>query len=42
MSESSKWLHDMAAGMNPSVPKNAKLEAELKSLEDFITKCKPN
>ena len=42
MSESSKWLHDMAAGMNPAVPKNAKLEAELKSLEDFITKCKPN
>jgi hypothetical protein len=38
----SKWLHDMAAGMNPAVPKNAKLETELKSLEDFITKCKPN
>lgn len=42
MSESSKWLHDMAAGVNPAVPKNAKLEAELKSLEDFINKCKPN
>ncbi|MFS8160437.1 MAG: AAA family ATPase, partial [Candidatus Roizmanbacteria bacterium] len=42
MSESSKWLHDMAAGMNPAVPKNIKLEAELKSLEDFITKCKAN
>lgn len=40
MSESSKWLHDMAAGMNPAIPKNTKLETELKSLEDFITKCK--
>lgn len=42
MSESSKWLHDMAVGTNPAVPKNVKLEAELMSLENFITKCKPN
>jgi hypothetical protein len=42
MTESSKWVHDMAAGMNPAVPKNAKLEADIKLLEDFITKCKPD
>ena len=40
MSESSKWLHDMAAGVNPTVPKNAKLATELASLEGFIAKCK--
>ncbi len=40
MTESSNWLHDMAAGINPAVPKNSKLEAELKLLDDFITKCK--
>lgn len=39
MTDSSRWLHDMAAGVNPAVPKNAKLEAELKILDDFITKC---
>jgi len=42
MTESSKWLHDMAAGMNPSIPKSEGLVTELKSLEDFITKCKPD
>lgn len=42
MSETSKWLHDMATGINPAVPKNAKLEADIKLLEDFITKCKPD
>ncbi len=42
MSESSKWLHDMAAGVNPAVPKNAKLVAELASLEGFISKVKPD
>lgn len=42
MTESSKWVHDMAAGMNPAVPKNEKLEADIKLLEDFITKCKPD
>ena len=40
MTESSQWLHDMAVGMNPAVPKNAKLEAELKKLDEFITKVK--
>lgn len=42
MSESSKWLHDMAAGMNPTVPKNATLSKELESLENFINKVKPD
>lgn len=42
MSDSSKWLHDMAVGMNPSVPTTAKLENELQKLDDFITKCKPD
>ncbi len=41
MTESSKWLHDMAAGVNPRVPTSTKLEAELKALDDFITKCTP-
>ncbi|MFA4857841.1 MAG: AAA family ATPase [Candidatus Margulisiibacteriota bacterium] len=42
MSESSKWLHDMAVGMNPAVPKSANLAAELASLEGFISKVKPD
>jgi hypothetical protein len=41
MTESSKWLHDMAIGMNPAVPTNTKLEAELQKLADFITKVQP-
>jgi hypothetical protein len=36
MSESSKWLHDMAPGVNPVVPHNAKLEEELGKLDNFI------
>jgi len=42
MSDSSKWLHDMAVGMNPSVPTTTKLENELQKIDDFITKCKPD
>lgn len=42
MTESSKWLHDMAAGVNPVVPKNEKIEEELKKLDDFIKTCKPD
>lgn len=42
MTESSKWLHDMAPGVNPAVPKSTKLEVDIKLLEDFITKCQPN
>lgn len=42
MSDSSKWLHDMGRGANPAVPTASKLEAELKKLDDFITKVKPD
>jgi energy-coupling factor transporter ATP-binding protein EcfA2 len=41
MTESSKWLHDMAAGVNPAVPNSAKLEGDLKLIDEFITKCAP-
>ncbi len=40
MTESSQWLHDMAVGVNPAVPRSTKLEAELKKLDEFITKVK--
>lgn len=40
MTEASKWVHDMAAIQNSAVPRNAKLEQDLKSLEDFLGKCK--
>lgn len=40
MTKSSKWLHDMASGVNPAVPRNDKLDTDIKILEDFITKCK--
>lgn len=39
MTESSNWLHDMAAGVNPAVPTTAKLEEELKTIAEFIAKC---
>jgi len=42
MSDSSKWLHDMGQGVNPAVPTTTKLEEELKKLDDFITKVKPD
>lgn len=42
MSDSSKWLHDMGKGMNPTVPSTTKLEAELQKLDAFITKVKPD
>lgn len=40
MNESSKWLHDTAPGINPSVPNNEKLKNDLNLLEKFIDKCK--
>lgn len=40
MTDSSRWLHDLAAGVNPAIPQDDKLNASLKLLEDFITKCK--
>ncbi|WP_287125616.1 hypothetical protein [Desulfobacter sp.] len=39
MTESSNWLHDAAAGLNPTPPDTSKAEADLKDLEDFAQKC---
>jgi energy-coupling factor transporter ATP-binding protein EcfA2 len=41
MTESSKWVHDSAAGLNPATPDTEKLEKDLKSFEEFADKCKP-
>jgi hypothetical protein len=40
MTESSKWVHDAAAGLNPPKPDSAKLEADLNFFEAFANKCK--
>ena len=40
MSDSSKWLHDTSAGVNPAVPTNTKLNADIDLIEKFILKCK--
>ncbi|WP_268223536.1 AAA family ATPase [Sinomicrobium oceani] len=39
MTESSNWLHDAAAGLNPKPPDTNKAETDLKSLEEFAKKC---
>jgi energy-coupling factor transporter ATP-binding protein EcfA2 len=39
MTESSKWVHDAAAGLNPTPPDTTKAESDLKFFEDFATKC---
>jgi hypothetical protein len=39
MTESSNWLHDAAAGLNPTPPDSNKAEADLKFLDDFAKKC---
>ncbi len=39
MTESSNWLHDAAAGLNPTTPDSNKAEADLKFLDDFAKKC---
>ncbi|MCZ8353085.1 MAG: AAA family ATPase [Cyclobacteriaceae bacterium] len=41
MTDSSNWLHDAAAGLNPTPPDTAKAEIDLKFLEDFAAKCVP-
>jgi predicted ATPase len=41
MTESSSWLHDSGAGMNPGLPNSAKLDAELDKLDVFIEKVRP-
>ena len=39
MTESSKWLHDTGAGLNPPPPTIEKIENDLKLLDDFQKKC---
>lgn len=41
MTESSSWVHDAAAGLNPTPPDTTKAEADLNSLNDFSAKCAP-
>jgi hypothetical protein len=41
MTDSSNWLHDAAAGLNPTPPDTAKAETDLKFFEDFAAKCVP-
>lgn len=41
MTESSSWIHDAAAGLNPTPPDTTKAESNLKFLENFATKCVP-
>lgn len=40
MTESSRWVHDTAAGLNPTTPDTAKLREDLDFLEAFANKCK--
>lgn len=39
MTESSNWLHDAAAGLNPKPPDTNKAEADLNDIEEFAKKC---
>lgn len=39
MTESSNWLHDAGAGLNPTTPDTTKAKADLKNLEEFAKKC---
>ena len=39
MTESSNWLHDAAAGLNPTPPDSNKAETDLKFLDEFAKKC---
>ncbi|MDD3725254.1 MAG: AAA family ATPase [Bacteroidales bacterium] len=41
MTESSSWIHDAAAGLNPTPPDTIKAEADLNKLNDFSNKCVP-
>jgi len=39
MTESSNWLHDAAAGLNPTPPDTTKAKNDLGDLVKFTTKC---
>jgi hypothetical protein len=40
MTESSKWVHDAAAGLNPTIPNTAKVAQDLSLIDKFAEKCK--
>lgn len=39
MTESSNWLHDAGAGLNPTPPDTVKAEADLNFIDEFAKKC---
>lgn len=41
MTNSSNWLHDAAAELNPTPPDTNRAESDLKFFEDFSNKCVP-
>ncbi|GAA4786633.1 hypothetical protein GCM10023231_13380 [Olivibacter ginsenosidimutans] len=41
MTESSSWIHDAAAGLNPTPPDTTKAEEDFNKLNEFATKCVP-
>jgi len=40
MTESSRWVHDAAAGLNPSIPDTVKAAQDLSLFENFADRCK--
>ncbi|MCX6164138.1 MAG: hypothetical protein NTU73_04640, partial [Ignavibacteriae bacterium] len=41
MTDSSNWLHDAGAGLNPTPPDIQKAEKDIKLFEEFCSKCSP-
>lgn len=41
MTDSSSWVHDAAAGLQPTPPDTTKAEADLNALDEFAKKCVP-
>lgn len=39
MTQSSKWVHDQAADLNPTIPSCLEIQIDLKRIEDFAQKC---
>ncbi|MGE0244011.1 MAG: AAA family ATPase [Pyrinomonadaceae bacterium] len=40
MTNSSQWLHDAAAGLNPKLPDTAQAKKDLEEIDAFAAKCK--
>ncbi len=40
MTNSSQWLHDAAAGLNPKLPDTARAKKDLEDIDAFAAKCK--